>query len=254
MTSGAFSGSLISTYLDTETIRKQEELIARNPAIVKFPDSDIEDPALMIDAMIDPFSDCARDQHKEGKDQEKLKKYIYLTESSPLNEAYIHLKLHQSVPKLLCLHQTTEADFEKPLIYSPIPFPDSYVLTSNSKRSKLVREFFETDAGFHYLRLFLHLKIEKFHYSNKNLDIAENDIFRTNNIAQYCPRFLKGHGAEERLHCSKQVVRFAKELDENPLLLEDLSQMLGNMEILEEVNPKFEAYRNQSDVFEMNFQ
>jgi len=253
--------------MDTEIIKKQEDTVDNDPTIVRLIDYEIEDLALMADVTADPFRDSVKDQAKdqkdqtkeikdqtkESKDQDKSKKYFSLTESHPLNEAYFHLKMHQKIPKLLSLHQTTEADFDKQLIYGPIAFPDPYILASNSKRNKLIHEFFETDAGFLYLRLFLHLKIEKFHYFSKNLDVAGNDIFRTHNIAQYCPIFLKGHGAEERLHCSKHVVRFAKELDENPLLLDDLSQLLGCMEISEELNPKFEAYRNQADVFETNF-
>jgi hypothetical protein len=246
MTSAVFSGNFISTYMDSETIKNQNEVFKSNPLGVRLPDFDVEDSSLMNDIMIDPFSN-------PDKEQDKLKKYFLMTDSAPLMEAYAHLKMHQKVPKLLSLHQTTEADFEKPLIYSPIPFPDPYVLTSNSKRNKLLGEFFETNAGFHFLRLFMHLKIEKFHYSNKNMDTGENDIFRVNNIAQYCPKFLKGHGAEERLHCSKQSIRLAKELDENSNLLEGLNQVFSDIEMMEEVSPKFEAYRNQSDVFETNF-
>ena len=107
---------------------------------------------------------------------------------SVLDDAFALIKHQHVMPIFRATHMTTEADFEKNIVYSAQDYPDQFVVRAEPGKEKHVTEFIESGPGFGFLRLFLHQKIEGFNFFPIRKWISEKDIFAMKNIAEYCPK------------------------------------------------------------------
>ena len=71
-------------------------------------------------------------------------------------------------------------------------------------------EFLESQCGYYFGRAGLNLRIENFHTYRKIFESKSSDTLFCQNIAEYCPKYLSGHGKEERIHIQRELVDVIK--------------------------------------------
>jgi hypothetical protein len=151
------------------------------------------------------------------------------------------MKNQRMAPSFKNINGTTEADFERNLIFSPIQCPDPYVIEAGAKKDKLTQEFLESGPGFSFIRLFLHQKVEGFNFGPIKKTSKDFDIFNSPNIAEYCPKSPLEFLPDQQPQTTTIQVQLPKSPELTPAIIEEFVKLIKKHGIANEAfGPKFE--------------
>lgn len=177
------------------------------------------------------------------EDQSLIKDLNFAQRAFPtaLDDVFTFVKYQHITPMFKEIHVTTEADFEKNIVYSSLDYPDSFMVEEGARNEKHIAEFLET-AGFSYLRLFIHQKVEGFNFGSSNRLGLEKDIFEEKNIAEYCPKKETELLVEQQSQTITAISQQPKSSELTPKTIEELTKLMKKHGIDSELfGPKLEC-------------